>query len=56
MKKRRLKKWVKKTLILIVIISAIIINFKIYNDDVNKCVKNGYDRQTCRIELSEEVL
>lgn len=47
MKKRKLKGWVKTTLLVIVMLSLLIIDSKMTEDAVNTCIKNGQNANIC---------
>lgn len=47
MKKRKLKTWVKVSMLVIAMLIVIIIDYKITNDAVKKCVKLGFDEKVC---------
>lgn len=53
MKKMKLRLWVKLTLCVIAIVLLLILDSKIVNDAVDKCVEGGRSEDVCIRELSK---
>lgn len=53
MKKMRLRLWVKLTLCIIAIVLLLMLDSKIVENAINKCVEGGHSEEYCERELSK---